>query len=122
MQIPLEIDFHGVDRSPALEARIRELATRLERFSDHIARARVVVGARNRNHQQGNLFDATVHVTLPGGQVVAHGGRPEDPARQDVYLAVRDAFRAARRQLQDLERRRRGDVKTHAEAGARMPP
>lgn len=36
-----------------------------------------------------------------------------DPAHEDVYVAISDAFRAARRQLQDYAHVRRGDIKNH---------
>lgn len=120
MQIPLEIDFHHIDRSPALEARVRELAARLERFSAQIIHCRVTLEARHHHHHQGNLFDVAVRITLPGEEIVIHRAHPGDHAHEDPYVALRDAFRAARRQLQDYERRRRGDVKTHVELRGRV--
>ncbi|MDX1488117.1 MAG: cold shock domain-containing protein, partial [Acidiferrobacterales bacterium] len=39
-------------------------------------------------------------------------------AHEDVYVALRDAFAAARRQLGDYARRRRGDTKVHPVATA----
>jgi ribosome-associated translation inhibitor RaiA len=38
------------------------------------------------------------------------------PTSDDVYVSIRDAFDAARRQLEDYERRRRGQVKAHPRA------
>lgn len=35
------------------------------------------------------------------------------PEHKDVYVAIRDAFASARRQLQDYAKRLRGDVKSH---------
>jgi hypothetical protein len=35
------------------------------------------------------------------------------PQHKDIDVAIRDAFKAARRQLQDYARRQRGQVKVH---------
>jgi len=111
--MPLEIVFHNIDRSPAVEAAVRERAEKLERFADNITSCRVTVEAPHKNHQQGNLYTVRVDLRFPGGEVVANRAPAEHHAHEDVYVAVRDAFKAARRQLQDRQRIRRGDVKPH---------
>jgi hypothetical protein len=45
---------------------------------------------------------------VPGAELVANRAQDED-----VYVAIRDAFGAITRQLEDFTRRQRGDVKTH---------
>jgi len=112
MQIPLEITFRHELASPALEARIRKLAARLERFSQHIVRCEVVVD-RAQRHQQGNAFDVRIEITAPAAHISIQRASPHDPSHQDPYVALRDAFAAARRKLQDYERQLRGDVKKH---------
>jgi len=114
MKIPLQITFHQVDPSAALEARIRELAARLERYSDHITRCHVTVQAPHRHHQQGNLFDIHLDITVPGREIAIRRAHPADPSHEDPYVALRDAFRAARRKLQDYERERFGVPKARA--------
>jgi ribosome-associated translation inhibitor RaiA len=113
MQTPLEVHFHNVDQSPALEARIRKLAARLERFSAHIIHCRVTLEVQHRHHHQGNLFDTIVRIAVPGEEIVARSAHAADLAHEDPYVTLRDAFSAARRQLLEYERRRRGEVKTH---------
>ncbi len=51
---------------------------------------------------------------MPGADVVVTRESPRDHAHEDPYVAVRDAFDAAIRQVEDRVRRRRGDVKLHA--------
>lgn len=114
MQVPLEIRFQNLDRSPAVEAAVREAATKLERFADTIVSCRVTVEGPHKRHQQGNLFVVHVDVRYAGGEIVASREPGVDHAHEDVLVAVRDAFKAARRQLQDRVRVRRGDVKPHA--------
>jgi ribosome-associated translation inhibitor RaiA len=115
MQIPLEIVVRNMEPSAALEARIRSLAARLEKFSPHIIHCHVVVEAPHRHQQQGRLFDIALRITVPGDEIAIQHVGPTDHAHEDVYVAVRDAFNAARRKLQDYERRRRQQVKFHAD-------
>ena len=112
MQVPLEIVFHNVDRSPAVEAAVRERAAKLEQFAE-ITSCRVTVGAPHKAHQQGNLYTVRVDLRFPGGEAVVIRAPSENHSHEDVYVALRDAFKAARRQLQDRQRIRRGDVKPH---------
>jgi len=111
MRLPLEIRFHNLDRSPAVETAVREAAAKLEQFAASIMSCRVTVEGPHKRHQQGNLFAVHVDVRYAGGEVVASREPSAHQSHEDVYVALRDAFRAARRQLQDRVRVRRGDVK-----------
>lgn len=113
MQLPLEIMFHNIDPSPSMEAEIRRRARTLERFAADIVSCRVTVEAPHKHHRQGRLFRVMVDVHLPGSEIVVNRAPSEHHAHEDVYVAIRDAFRAARRQVQDAVRKRRGDIKTH---------
>lgn len=116
MRLPLQITFRHMDPSPALEARAGELAARLEKFSDQIALCHVVIEGPHGHMQQGERFVITMDITVPGKEITVRRARPFDPSHEDAYVALRDVFRAARRRLQDYERRRRQDVKTHVPA------
>ena len=111
--IPLQITFKGIDPSEAVEANIREKAEKLERFSDHLMSCRVVVEAPHRHGHKGKLYNIHIDVGLVGGEIaVSHQG-PLDHAHEDVYVAIRDGFNAATRQLEDYARKQRGKVKAH---------
>ena len=116
MNFPLEITFRHMDASPALEARISALVARLERFSSHVMRCHVTVEAPHQHHQQGNLFNVRIDIAAPSSQISIQRTSARDPSHEDPYLALRDAFRAARRKLQEYERSRRGELKQHAGA------
>lgn len=116
MKIPLQITFRQMEPSPALESRIRELADRLEKFSEHIVRCHVIVESPARHQHQGGLYDFRIDITLPDQEIAIRHARPADHSHADPYVALRDAFRAARRKLEDYERKRRGDVKSHTGA------
>ncbi|HLK10644.1 MAG TPA: HPF/RaiA family ribosome-associated protein [Candidatus Binatia bacterium] len=113
MEVPLEVRFRNMAPSPALEAAIRERAQKLEEFCDRITGCRVVVEAPHRRHHQGNLYHLRIDLTVPGREIVVRRDPPEDRTHEDVYVVVRDAFDAVRRQLEDHVRRQRGDVKSH---------
>ncbi len=115
MTIPLEITFQNLDRSDAIEARIQEKAARLERFHDRITNCRVVVEQVSRRHTKGKMYEARIDITVPGGEIIANRNPDADHAHEDVYVALRDAFKAATRLLEDYVRKRSGHlVKAHA--------
>ena len=118
MQIPLQISFRNMDPSPAVEERIRKKAAKLERFHDRIIGCSVVVEAPHRHHHKGKLYSVRVDISVPGKDVVVDRAKPGDHAHEDVYVAIRDAFNAATRRLEDQARKMRGSVKTHT---ARQP-
>lgn len=113
MRLPLQVTFRNLDRSPALEADIAEKAAKLEHLFDALISCRVVVEAGHKHHQQGNLFGVSIQVSVPGRELVVSRNPRGDQAHEDAYVAVRDAFDAMRRQLEDVARVRRGEVKTH---------
>ncbi|HUU24039.1 MAG TPA: HPF/RaiA family ribosome-associated protein, partial [Methyloceanibacter sp.] len=72
--------------------------------------------APHRHHHKGKLYSVHIDISVPGKDLVVDRAKPLDHAHEDVYLAVRDAFNAAVRQLEDYTRRVRGEVKTHEAA------
>ncbi len=108
MQIPVQITIRDMEHSEALEARIREKAHKLDEFFNHIMSCRVVVEMPHKHHHQGKQFNVRIDIGVPGSEIVVNRDHAED-----VYVALRDAFSAAKRQLEDYVRKVRGDVKTH---------
>lgn len=106
MQIPLQISFRDISHSDAVEERIREKVEKLEQYTDRITSCRVVVEAPHRQQTKGNLFHIRVDLTLPGEEIVV-ARDPDDHAHEDVYIAIRDAFEAVRRQLKKSLRKTR---------------
>jgi ribosome-associated translation inhibitor RaiA len=114
MEKPVEISFANVQPSPAIEKAIRERAAKLERFYDRIVSCRVVFEALQKKHRKGNLFQVKIFLVVPGREIVVDRTGPKDHAHEDWKVALRDAFDAATRQLEEHARKLRGDVKTHA--------
>lgn len=114
MDFPLEITFRGIDPSPAVEARIRDKAAKLCQYDERVIRGEVVVETPHRHHLKGRLFHVRITLTVPGGVVVTRREPHQRHGHEDVYIAIRDAFDDAARQLEDRVRRQRGDIKFHA--------
>ena len=113
MHTPLRITFHEVDPSPAVESRLRDEVEKLERFHPGLIGCHVPVTTPHRHHRHGFIYGVRIDLRVPG-QEIAISREPElNHAHEDPFVAIRDAFAAARRKLEDHARRVRGDVKTH---------
>jgi len=113
MQQPLQITFKEMEPSDAIEKWVEEHAAKLEKFYTPIIHCHVVIEAPHRHSHHGRLYGVRIDITVPGGEVVVSQQGPKDHAHEDVYVALRDAFHAARRQLQDVARKKRREVKRH---------
>ena len=113
MQIPLQITFRGIPHSDAVETKIREKANKLERFYSHIMSCRVAVESEHHRHHQGNQYHIRIDITTPRKELVISREHHDKKAYEDVYVAIRDAFNAAVRLLEDYARIQRGKVKSH---------
>lgn len=113
MQLPIQITFRNLKRSEAIEAKIRERAEKLDQYYDRIMSCRVAVEALHKHHHRGNHYHVRIDLTVPGGELVANREPDEHHAYADVYVAIRDAFDAIRRQLDEYGRRQSRQVKAH---------
>ncbi|WP_142849006.1 HPF/RaiA family ribosome-associated protein [Telmatospirillum sp. J64-1] len=117
MQIPLQITFHGVDHSDAVEERIRSKVQKLEQLCDRITSCRVVIECTHKNGStEHQPFHIRLDVTVPGQELVVRRD-PKDPhAHEDIYVCLRDVFQAMERQVKEYVERQRGGPKFKAQA------
>ncbi len=108
MQVPLEITGHHFSLSQRHETLIEAQTSKLERFYDRITSCRVVIDGPSSHHKHGGVFKVRIHLGVPGNEITID--RQEE---QDLTAAIRAAFDAAKRKLQDYARTRRGEVKHH---------
>jgi cold shock CspA family protein len=131
MILPVQISFRNLKPSEAIEARVREEVSKLETFYAGIVGCRVVVELPHKHHRKGDAFHVRIDLTVPGAELVIRKqsgletGRRQVAAEKlsksaeahaeykDVFVAIRDAFKEARRKLQDFARRERGQTKIH---------
>jgi ribosomal subunit interface protein len=111
MEMPLQITNRDFKLSDALESEIRKRAEKLDKFYNRITRCKVVVESPHRHSHQGKMYNVQIVMTVPGAELVVKRNPHED-----LYVAIRDSFDAARRQLEDYSKRLRGDVKQHEES------
>ena len=115
----VEVTFRNLEKSDWLERDIRHRAEKLETYWPRIVACRVLVSKPHRHNVNGSRFNVHIDLVVPGEEIaVSHSPhfrkQTEDGTRRNVRTVVRDAFAAAKRQLQDYARRRRLEVKTHA--------
>jgi hypothetical protein len=132
MQSVPTIAFRRIRGSDELEAGIRARLAKLETFCPSLVGASVLVELPERRRKLGNRYRVRIELTVPRQQIVVthqaalraelrvrSDGKTRkqdepDPGHRYAKVAVREAFEAARRRLQDYVRKQRGDVKTHA--------
>jgi ribosomal subunit interface protein len=115
MKLPVQVVFRDLMPLPSLEDEIRERAARLDRFAPDLMSCHVAVEAAGNRHRQGHPYTVKIDLRLEGDEIVAG----EHHASEDIRLAVHGAFDALTRRLEDVVRRRRGQVKQHADGPAR---
>ncbi len=131
MPFPVQISYRDVQPSDALDDLVRSEAARLERFFGGILSARVVIEHAHRRHREGDPFHVRIELSVPGEDIAVnrmadvrativgsedprvHKSAEVDAPYKDPSLTIRDAFKKARRQLQDYVRRQAGAVKQH---------
>ncbi|KAB2920340.1 MAG: ribosome-associated translation inhibitor RaiA [Hyphomicrobiaceae bacterium] len=103
MNTPVEIHFHGIEKSDAVETRVREKVSKLAKHFDRMTSCRVVVEAPHRNPQRPKVYQIKIEIGVPGRQpIVVRHEREGSDAHEELGLALRDAFEAALRRVDDV--------------------
>lgn len=101
MAAEMDVAFRGMEASEAVRAELEKRVERLNNHNPDVRRVSVVIEQAHRSQSQGNPFSVSLEVKIPGVNdvYVSHdpGGAEE---REDLYIAIRDAFEAAERQLE----------------------
>jgi cold shock CspA family protein/ribosome-associated translation inhibitor RaiA len=116
MQTPVQIDFQGIEVSPRTRESIEKHVAGLEQRCGRVTACRVVLKGPGEHHRTGGLYEVNIRLALPDGREVNIARTPKaDERHSDLDFAINDAFKRARRRLQDQVRRLQGQVKQHAE-------
>ena len=119
MRTPVEIHFHGIEKSAAIEARVREKVSKLDKHFGRMTRCRVVLEAPHRNPQKAKVYRIKIEISLPRrGPIVVRHERAGAHANEELPLAIRDAFEAALRKVDDVGGRL---TRSKLERGRRRP-
>lgn len=117
MQTPAEIDFERCEDVGKFRARIEDRITMLESRFGRITACRVTMRGPGNHHRTGGPYQVAIHLELPGGRQVDIDRSPDADERYgDPLFAINDAFKRARRKLQDnVKHYMQGQVKQHEE-------
>lgn len=99
MKFPLDITFRDMEPSPAVEETVRRWAKKLARVNDRIVRCHVIIERPHQHHRQGQPLRVGVTLSVPGPDIAVSRNTGRSGVHEDLHVAVRDAFLAARRQL-----------------------
>ena len=114
METPVEIEFQEMAASPETRAVIAGHLEKLEQRYGRITSCRIVIKGPGDRHHTGGQYDINIRLALPDGREVDIGRTPKaDERHADLSFAINDAFKRARRRLQDNARRMEGMVKSH---------
>jgi ribosome-associated translation inhibitor RaiA len=120
MDTPLEIHFHGIDKSEAIEQRVREKVAKLAKHFDRITRCRVVLEVPHRSPQKPKVYQIKIELGMPGRRpVVVSHEREGSHASEELGLAIRGAFEAALRKVDGV--RSKIGQRARLERGRRRP-
>ena len=115
MALVAETLFRNMEPSDAIKEKVADRMAWLEGHHARITHLKVTIEAPHRNHQKGKIYHIKIAIGLPGRPDLVVSHEPEaNHAHEDVYVAIRDAFDAARRQLKDISDVRGGKTKTHS--------
>jgi ribosome-associated translation inhibitor RaiA len=103
MQQPLQVTFHNLAHSDALEAEIRTRVGKLEALHGRMIGCRVVVGCPHRSATKGKTYEVRIDMQVPGHEIVVS----REPVG-DLRFALNEAFDVARRRLTDHQAKLRG--------------
>ena len=99
MNTELDITYRGMESSPSVDFVVREQLEKLEGHCPALTSCRVVVAAPSGRHKHGEHFHVTVDLTWPGHEIVADRDPAQRVSHEDCHSAIRDAFRAALREV-----------------------
>jgi ribosome-associated translation inhibitor RaiA len=97
---PCQITFIGMDPSEAGRVEVRAWLDRLGALTLPMTGGQVVIEAIDEGRREERRYHVRMQLTMPNGVVIVGPEHPTNGAHEDVYVAIRNAFRAARRQLE----------------------
>lgn len=114
MEVPMEISFHNMDKSTAVENLIYKKVGKLERVCDHIISCRVTLDQEQKRHRKGNVAQVRIDLRIPPGhEIVVKRESREGTLQAQLPMLVHRAFNAAQRKAKKLKDRQEGQVKKH---------
>lgn len=102
-----QVVFHNLDQSDAIMDAVNKRISKLERYCDQIITGRVVLDSPHNNHHKGKVYSVGLEIHTPQKEVRVNQDQHDNHAHEDLYVAIRDAFNAAERQLKSVDKKHR---------------
>jgi ribosomal subunit interface protein len=102
-----QVVFHNIDQSNAIADAVHKRIEKLERYCDQIITGRVVLDSPHNNHHKGKVYSVGLEIHTPSKEVRVNQDQHDNHAHEDLYVAIRDAFNAAERQLKSVDKKHR---------------
>ncbi len=105
----IQVTFHNIDQSDALSNAVQKRIEKLERYCNQIIGGRVVLDCPHNNHHKGKVYSVGLEIHTPSLEVRVNQDQHDNHAHEDLYVAIRDAFNAAERQLKSVDKKHRAE-------------
>jgi ribosomal subunit interface protein len=102
-----QVTYHNIDQTEAINDAVNKRIAKLERYCDQIITGRVVLDSPHNNHHKGKVYSVGLEIHTPAKEVRVNQDQHDNHAHEDLYIAIRDAFNAAERQLKDIDKKHR---------------
>ena len=102
-----QVVFRNIDQTNAIADAVQKRIQKLERYCDEIIAGRVVLDSPHNNHHKGKVYSVGLEIHTPSKEVRVNQEQHDNHAHEDLYIAIRDAFNAAERQLKSIDKKRR---------------
>jgi len=109
MSNEFQVVFHNIDHSDAIVEAVNKRISKLERYCDQIIAGRVVLDSPHNNHHKGRVYSVGLEIHTPQKEVRVNQDQHDNHAHEDLYVAIRDAFNAAERQLKSIDKKHRAN-------------
>ncbi len=113
-----QVVFHNIDQSNAVNEAVQKRISKLERYCDQIITGRVVLDSPHNNHHKGKVYSVGLEIHTPSKEVRVNQEQHDNHAHEDLYVAIRDAFNAAERQLKSIDKKHRSNRHDRLSLGA----
>lgn len=110
MSNEFQVVFHNIDQSAALSESVQKRIDKLRRFSSDIIGGRVVLDSPHNNQHKGKVYSVAIEIHTSNKPVVVTQEQHDNHAHEDLYVAIRDAFNAAERQLKSVDKKHRKEA------------
>jgi len=100
MATPIEVHFHGIEKSAAVEQQVREKVAKLKKHFSRMTSCRVAVEVPQRTAEKPKVYQVKIEIGVPRrAPVVVSHERTGSHANEDLPLAIREAFESALRKV-----------------------